>query len=97
VVRGGFVYMMANRYRGSLYVGVSAALHARIHAHKAGRGSSYALERGLDRLVWAEHFPTIDEAIAFEKRLKRWRREWKFELIERANPEWDDLYTMLIG
>jgi putative endonuclease len=48
-------------------------------------------------LVWAEPFPTIDEAIAFEKRLKRWRRAWKFDLIERGNPEWADLYWALIG
>ncbi len=74
-MRGGWVYMLANRYRGSLYTGVSAVLPARIHAHKEGRGSTYVADRNLDRLVWAEFFPTMDEAIAFEKRLKRWRRE----------------------
>jgi putative endonuclease len=96
-MRGGWVYMLANRYRGSLYVGVSAALPERIHAHRQGRGSIYAAKRELDLLVWAEFFPTIEEAIAFEKRLKRWRREWKFELVERGNPEWEDLFPMLIG
>ncbi len=88
---------MANRYRGVLYVGVAADLGARVHAHIQGRGSSHVRKRCLLRLVWAEHFPTIDEAIAFEKRLKRWHRDWKFELIERANSEWDDLYPQLIG
>jgi putative endonuclease len=96
-MRGGWVYMLANRYRGGLYVGVTADLATRIHDHREARGSAYALERGLVLLVWAESFPTIDEAILFEKRLKRWRREWKFELIERNNPEWNDLFPMLIG
>ena len=106
-MRGGWVYIMANRYRGALYTGVSANLPARIHAHREGRGSIYVhregrgsiyvQERGLLRLVWAESFPTIDEAITFEKRLKRWHRPWKFELIERANPDWQDLYDKLIG
>ncbi len=89
--------MMANRYRGGIYTGVSADLPARIYAHREGRGSIYAAERGLLRLVWAESFPTLDEAIVFEKRLKRWRREWKFALIERGNPQWRDLYAQLIG
>ena len=96
-MRGGWVYLMANRYRGSLYAGVSADLRTRIHAHRKGRGSGYVCERGLHRLVWAEFFPTIDEAIVFEKRLKRWRRQWKFELVERSNPQWEDLYPKLIG
>jgi putative endonuclease len=51
----------------------------------------------LLRLVWAEFFAKIDEAIAFEKRLKRWRRQWKFDLIEAANPDWEDLYPHLMG
>jgi putative endonuclease len=96
-MRGGWVYLMANRYRGGLYTGVSADLSARIYAHREGRGSSYAQDRCLHRLVWAECFPTIDEAILFEKRLKRWRRDWKFDLIVRANPNWEDLYRHLIG
>ena len=96
-MRGGWVYIMANRYRGALYTGVSANLPARIHAHREGCGSIYVQERALLRLVWAEFFPTIDEAITFEKRLKRWHRPWKFKLIERANPHWEDLYPKLIG
>jgi putative endonuclease len=96
-MRGGWVYLMANRYRGGLYSGVSANLAARIHAHVTGQGSIHVQERALHRLVWAEPFPTIDEAIAFEKRLKRWRRAYKFDLIERANPDWEDLYPHLIG
>jgi putative endonuclease len=96
-MKGGWVYLMSNRYRGGLYSGVTADLPARIHTHREGRGSAHVREHGLFHLVWAESFPTIDEAIAFEKRLKRWRRTWKFALIERANPDWDDLYPSLIG
>ncbi len=96
-MRGGWVYIMANRYRGAIYVGVSADLPARIHAHRQGRGSKFVRDRDARRLVWTEHFPTIEEGITFEKRLKRWRRQWKFELIEKANPDWDDLYAALVG
>ena len=89
--RGGWVYIMADRYRGAMYVGVTANLAARVHQHRTGEGSDFCRRHGLDRLVWAEHAPDITDAIAQEKRVKRWRREWKFELIERGNPEWRDL------
>lgn len=79
--------MIPNRYRGRLYVGVTARLAARIHAHREGRGAVTVREKGLTRLVWAGDFERIDEAIAFEKRLKKWRRQWKSELIERGTPE----------
>lgn len=85
--RGGWVYIMADRYRGTMYVGVTADLPARIHRHRAGEGSEFCTRYGLNRLVWADHSPSIADAIAHEKRVKRWRREWKFALIERGNPE----------
>ena len=88
---GGWVYIMANRYRGTIYVGVTADLAQRVHQHRTGQGSEFCRRYGLDRLVWAEAGPSITECIAHEKRVKRWRREWKFALIERANPEWRDL------
>lgn len=93
---GGWVYIMTNRYRGTMYVGVTANLSQRIFQHRAGTGSDFCAERGLGRLVWAERGATIRDCIAHEKRLKRWHREWKFELIEKANPEWDDLYDLLV-
>ena len=92
---GGWVYIMADRYRGTLYVGVTASLAARIHQHRTGGGSDFCRRYGLDRLVWAEQTPSMVDAIAHEKRVKRWRREWKFQLIERANPEWRDLFALL--
>ncbi|QDX24769.1 GIY-YIG nuclease family protein [Sphingomonas suaedae] len=95
MARGGWVYIMADRYRGTMYVGVTADLAARVHQHRNGAGSDFCRRYGLTRIVWAEHAPDITDAIAHEKRMKRWRREWKFELIERSNPEWRDLFELL--
>ena len=78
--------MMAGRYRGALYVGVTADLAARVHQHRTGTGSDFCKRYGLDRLLWAEHMPSISDTITHEKRIKRWRRAWKFDLIERGNP-----------
>jgi putative endonuclease len=88
---GGWVYLMADRYRGTMYVGVTANLATRIHQHRGGTGSDFCHRYGLTRLVWAERCDTMIAAIAHEKRLKRWRRVWKFDLIEGGNPEWRDL------
>ncbi len=96
-MQGGWVYMMADRYRGTIYVGVTADLAARVNQHGAGEGSDFCARYGLTRLVWADRFASIEEAITFEKRLKRWRREWKFELIEKTNPDWNDLFHHLAG
>ena len=94
--RGGWVYLMADRYRGTLYLGVTSDLAARITRHRESQGSAFCRQHGLTRLVWADRCSTIEEAIAHEKRLKRWRRAWKIELIEKANPDWDDLYDTLV-
>jgi putative endonuclease len=94
--RGGWVYIMADRYRGTLYVGVTANLPARIHQHREGDGSDFCHRYGLHRLVWADRSDTIDACIAHEKRLKKWRREWKIELIEKANPDWSDLFDVVV-
>lgn len=93
---GGWVYIMADRYRGTLYVGVTSDIAARVSQHREGSGSDFCKRYGLDRLVWAKRFDTIDEAITFEKRLKRWRRQWKFDLTEKINPDWQDLFENLI-
>ena len=93
--KGGWCYIMSNRYRGTIYVGVTSDLAARVTQHRNGTGSDFCARYALDRLIWAEQFATIGEAIAFEKRLKRWRRDWKFDLIEKANPDWSDLFDQL--
>ncbi|MBB5699560.1 GIY-YIG nuclease family protein [Sphingomonas yantingensis] len=92
---GGWVYIMADRYRGTMYVGVTADVAARVAQHRAGEGSDFCRRYGLDRLVWAERTETTLDAIAHEKRIKRWQRDWKFELIERDNREWRDLFETL--
>ena len=94
--KGGWVYIMADRYRGTMYVGVTADLAARIFQHRSGSGSDFCARYQLHRLVWAERGDAIEDCIAHEKRIKRWHRQWKFDLIERANPEWSDLYDLLI-
>ena len=94
--QGGWVYIMADRYRGAMYVGMTTDLAARIHQHRQGTGSAFCARYGLKRLVWAERSASIEDCIAHEKRVKRWRREWKFELIERVNPEWSDLFDLLV-
>ncbi len=86
--RGGWVYMMADRYRGTMYVGVTAHLAGRIQQHLSGDGSDFCKRYGLRRLVWAERGEDIAACIEHEK---RWRRDWKFALIERDNPDWQDL------
>ena len=96
MAHGGWVYIMADRYRGTMYVGVTADLHARIHQHRTGDGSDFCRRYGLRSLVWTEHATSISEAIAHEKRVKHWRREWKFGLIERGNPECQDLFDTLV-
>lgn len=86
---------MADRYRGTLYIGVTSDIAARVWAHKEGRGSLFCKRYGLTRLVYAEQAPTIEEAIAREKAVKKWNRQWKIDLIESANPEWDDLWERI--
>ena len=94
-MRGGWVYLLASRYRGTIYTGVTSNLAARAYQHKAGTGSAFARKYGVNRLVYAEHHDDIEAAIAREKAIKKWNRAWKIELIETANPDWEDLYERL--
>jgi putative endonuclease len=88
---------MADVYRGTVYIGVTSDLAARVSQHREGTGSDFCVRYGLKHLVWAERCDSIDAAIAQEKRVKRWRREWKFALMERGNPVWDDLFGRLLA
>jgi putative endonuclease len=90
--KGGWVYIMANRYRGGMYVGVSADVSRRVQQHREGKGSRHVLDFHKTRLVYAERHDEIVPAIAREKLIKKWKREWKFALIEAANPNWCDLW-----
>ena len=90
--KGGWVYIMANRYRGGMYVGVTADTLARVYRHREGTGSRHVADYAKTRLVHVEHHDTIEGAIAREKLVKKWRRERKFALIEAGNPDWDNLW-----
>lgn len=89
------VYILASRRNGTLYHGVTGRLAFRVWQHREGEGSRFAAKYGAKLLVWYAQFPTAHEAISFEKRVKRWRRAWKLELIEKMNPQWLDLYQTL--
>lgn len=87
---------MTNRPRGVLYVGVTTDLAARVDQHRRGEGSAFCRKYNLHRLVLAEEHGEIDFAIAREKALKVWKRDWKIELIEAGNPEWRDLFKFIM-
>jgi putative endonuclease len=97
MAKGGWVYIMSNGPFGTLYIGVTSDLAARVYQHRTGRGSDFCRKYGLTRLVYCEPYERIDEAIAREKAMKAWRRRWKTRLIEQSNPSWDDLYEHIIG
>ena len=92
MAKGGWVYMMADRYRGTIYIGVAAYLAARVHQHKSGDGSGFVKRYGLIKLVYAERHERIEDAIGREKAMKKWRREWKIRLLEGQNPDWLDRF-----
>ena len=96
-MKGGWVYVMTNKPGGVLYIGVTAELAARVAQHREWHGSSFCRRYNLKRLVLAEHYPTIFEAITREKAMKEWRRAWKIQRIEEANPAWDDLWEQIVS
>ena len=85
------VYFLASQRNGTLYVGVTNDLSRRITEHKSGVVPGFTREYGVDRLVYFEEHASILEAREREHRMKRWRRAWKMELIEKLNPDWRDL------
>lgn len=86
-----FVYILASQRNGTLYVGVTGDLSRRVGEHKAGAVPGFTKRYGVDRLVLVEGYSSIIEARDRERRLKRWKRDWKLELIEKTNPMWRDL------
>ncbi|TPG56283.1 GIY-YIG nuclease family protein [Sphingomonas glacialis] len=96
-MRGGWIYIMSNRYRGTLYIGVTSHIAGRSFQHRDKTGSDFCRRYDLTRLVYADFAENIADAIAREKAMKKWRRAWKIELIERANPKWLDLFETLNG
>ena len=94
-MRQGYVYILASKRNGTLYIGVTTDLAARIFAHRNGTGSAFTKKYGVKILVWYETYDMVTDAIQRETTLKHWLRKWKLELIERTNPNWDDLYETL--
>jgi len=91
----GFVDILASKRNGTLYIGATNNLAARIHAHREGRGSDFTRKYGVKLLVWYETYDMVTDAIQRETALKRWKRDWKLQLIEKSNPGWEDLYASL--
>ena len=89
------VYLITNKPHGTLYIGVTSDLPTRIWNHKQRLVEGFAKRHGLDRLVWYETHDTMEEAILREKRMKKWNRDWKVDLVREANPRWRDLYEDL--
>jgi putative endonuclease len=86
------VYIITNKRNGTLYVGVTSALWMRVCDHKNGTFEGFSKKYGLGLLVWYEHHPSMSSAIHRETRLKKWKRDWKLELINSFNPDWRDLH-----
>ena len=93
---GGSVYILTNHWNVVLYLGVTSNLIARIGEHRDNTyPNSFSSLYNTCKLVWYESFPRVEEAIAREKTMKKWKRDWKENLIVKMNPEWKDLYDSL--
>jgi putative endonuclease len=90
-MRQYFVYILANRRYGVLYVGLTNDLHRRMSQHLSSAVPGFTREYGITHLVYFEQYSSVTEARARERSLKRWRRAWKLALIDQFNPEWRDL------
>ncbi len=90
-----WVYLLANKRNGTLYLGVTNDLIRRVAEHRSGAIEGFTKKYGIKTLVWFEGTPLHTAAIQREKQVKAWKRKWKLELIEKTNPEWRDLYDEL--
>ena len=93
---GFYVYILASRRNGTLYIGMTDDLARRIWEHRAGAVAGFTRKYGVKILVWYERHETRESAFTRERQLKKWNRAWKLELIERMNPDWRDLNDDLI-
>ena len=96
-MRSYWVYILASKPRGTLYIGVTNGLIFRLEQHRAGKGGSFTRKYKVHQLVWFQEFADVRQAIQREKTMKEWPRTWKVNLIERENPTWDDLFDAMIG
>jgi len=91
-----YIYILASKRNGTLYVGVTSDLIKRIYAHKKKLIGGFTKKYNVGRLVYFESTPDIESAIIREKRIKKWERQWKIDLIEKDNPSWKDLYHEIV-
>ena len=91
----GYVYILASKRNGTLYTGVTSNLARRMYEHKHDLVDGFTKEYNIHKLVHVEIYDRIDEAIHREKCIKEWKRSWKLELIEKDNPNWNDLYETI--
>jgi len=94
-MKAGFVYIMANRKNGAIYIGVTSDLVKRVWEHREGVIGGFTKRYGCKLLVWSEAYDDLQEARQRELRMKEWKRVWKVKRIEERNLEWDDLYPSL--
>ena len=90
--RTNWIYIMTNRRNGTLYTGSTSDIVSRVADHRLGRVKGFTSKYNLTRLVWFEMTDDMDIALLREKRIKKWNRQWKIDLIEASNPNWDDLF-----
>jgi putative endonuclease len=90
-----FVYVLASKRHGTLYIGVTNDLRLRVEQHRLGFGSKFVKQYNIYRLVYAEPYENAEDAIRREKQLKKWNRDWKIKLIEEDNLEWRDLSHLI--
>jgi putative endonuclease len=95
--RSFYVYILASKIGGTLYIGVTNDLIRRVAEHQSKAVEGFTRRYGVDRLVYFECFDDVENAIHREKRLKKWTRAWKIALIEKDNPDWNDLYPGIAG
>lgn len=88
-----FVYILTNKKDGDIYIGMTNDLICRVSEHKSGIIDGYAKDNGICNLVYYEKYDDIHKAAIRERRIKKWYRQWKINLIEKFNPEWKDLFT----
>ncbi|MBU4261698.1 MAG: GIY-YIG nuclease family protein [Proteobacteria bacterium] len=91
-----FVYILASKKNGTLYIGVTNNLIRRVHEHKNDLADGFTKKYGVHNLVYYEQTEDVDVALRREKQLKKWNRQWKINLIEKSNPAWYDLYDTLL-
>ena len=92
-----FIYILASKRNGTLYLGITSNLLKRVYEHKNNLIDGFTKKYNVHTLLYYETYNDIYDAIAREKRIKKWKRSWKIELIEKSNPKWEDLYYRLSG